>query len=59
MTERRVYELAWGKAIDNWDYWAEILRKQPDNHLAKIRADRAWKEVQELGARLHELEQEV
>lgn len=56
MTLHRIYELAWLKALDNWERERSLAEHNPTDEIAAARERLAFAEVTELGARLYDFE---
>ena len=48
MTQERILQLAFFKAVDIWSHENEMLEKDPTNEITKFRESKAWKEMEEI-----------
>jgi len=59
MTQQRVLKLAWREALRVWTVEKEFLEKYPDDELAKIREERAYKELIDIERMARKLDEEA
>lgn len=54
ISEKRVYELAYDMLLMNWGKEYDYLEKNPDDEIAKNRAEKLWNELEELKREIRE-----
>lgn len=59
MTELRILQLAKAGALERWSREQEILKRNPDNDLTKLKEQRAWEELREVEKILRKAEIEA
>lgn len=59
MTQSRILKLAWRAALDYWAKEDDILHRNPESEIAKVRTENAWAEVEELERLIREEEKKT
>lgn len=56
MKQERIIELAYGSALNIWALQNKRLESNPENEIAKVKANKAWEELKEIEKMILEVE---
>lgn len=56
ITPKRILDLAWQAALDNWSHEHDRLHEDPESELAKARDLKAWEELDAICRLVYEAE---